>query len=187
MDRRSFIRIGGLTGIGSLTLPQLLAEQAKRGIKNNKSVIIIWMNGGPSHHETFDPKPEASSEFKGHFDAISTKVPGIQISDHLNKSAEVMDKWSIVRGLHHGSNNHSGAHEYMYSGYKPAQPNQQENFYPSIGSVAAEHAKGTGLKVPPYVVIPNHNRGTRSSYLGQQYMPYQTRQRASNNPLAPPT
>jgi hypothetical protein len=83
MDRRSFIKIGGLTGIGSLTLPQLIAEQSKRGIKNNKSVIIIWMNGGPSHHETFDPKPEAPSEFKGHFDAISTNVPGIQISDHL--------------------------------------------------------------------------------------------------------
>jgi uncharacterized protein (DUF1501 family) len=183
MNKRDFLRIGGIAGIGNLSLPHLFAQQKKRGVKNNKSVIIIWMNGGPSHHETFDPKPNASSEYKGHFNAISTNVPGIQISDHLNKSAAVMDKWSIIRGLYHGSNNHSAAHEFMYSGYKPAQPNQQENFYPSIGSVAAEHAKKLGLKVPPYVVVPNNNRGTRSAYLGQQYMPYETRQRASNNPL----
>ena len=183
MNRQHFLKVGALAGLGSLSLPELLAAQEVGSIKNNKSVIIIWMNGGPSHHETFDPKPEASSEYKGHFDAISTKVPGVQISDHLNKSVALMDQWSIVRGLYHGSNNHSAAHEFMYSGYKPAQPNQQENFYPSIGSVAAERSRALGLKVPPYVVIPTHNRGTRAAYLGQQYMPYQTRRRASNNPL----
>ena len=136
---------------------------------------------GPSNHETFDPKPNAPQPFKGHFEAIPTAVDGIQLPEHLVKCADCMDKWSIVRGLHHDNNSHSSAHEIMHSGYKAPVSNQQQNFYPSIGSTISEHAKGGD--VPAYVVIPNHNNGTRPGYLPHEFGPYETKNRpSSSNP-----
>ena len=108
------MQIGAIGGLGSLTLPQLLSAN-KNALSSNKSVIVVWMGGGPSHHETFDPKPYAPQPFKGHFEAIPTAVDGIQLPEHLAKSAEAMDKWSIIRGLYHDNNNHSSAHEIMHS------------------------------------------------------------------------
>lgn len=179
MNRRSFIQAGMITGMGSLTLPQLLAAN-KNALNSKKSVIIVWMGGGPSHHETFDPKPYAPQPYKGHFEAIPTAVPGIQLPEQLAKCADCMDKWSIIRGLYHDNNNHSSAHEIMHSGYKATVPNQQQNFYPSIGSTIAEHAKKDN-EVPPYVVIPSHNNGTRPGYLPHEFGPYETKSRPSTN------
>lgn len=179
MNRKSFLRIGALSGIGSLSISDLLSVN-KNLLNNKKGVIIVWMGGGPSHHETFDPKADAPQPYRGHFNSISTSVDGIQLPEHLIKCAECMDKWSIIRGLHHTNNNHSSAHEIMHSGYKAAQPNQQQNFYPSIGSTISEHSKGTN-QVPPYVVIPNHNNGTRSGYLPQEFGPYETKNRPSSS------
>tara|TARA_R100000808_G_scaffold24873_1_gene58958 strand:- start:5183 stop:6469 length:1287 start_codon:yes stop_codon:yes gene_type:complete len=179
-SRRSFIKVGAIGGLTSLSLPQLIELQAKaKTLNNKKAVIIVWMNGGPSHHETFDPKPDAPQPYKGHFKAISTNVNGIQLPEHLVNCADCMDKWSIIRGLHHTNNNHSSAHEIMNSGYKAVEPNQQQNFYPSIGATIAEHAK-SNTQVPPYVVIPNHTRGTYPGYLGHEFGPYQTKQRPSS-------
>ena len=182
--RRNALKMGAIAGFGSLSLPALLELEAstkKSNLKSNKSVIIIWMQGGPSHHETFDPKPYAVEAYRGHFDAIPTNVDGIQISDHLNKSAKIMDKWNIVRGLHHNNNSHASAYNIMYTGYKAATPGQTRNSYPSIGSVVSEHAKRENPQVPPYVTIPTHNPGTRPVYLGQDNDPYQTRSRPSSS------
>ena len=99
-----------------------------KALNENKSVIVVWMNGGPSHHETFDPKPYAPQPFKGHFEAIPTTVDGIQLPDKLVDCADCMDKWSIIKGLYHDNNNHSSAHEIMHSGYKAKEPKQQQNF-----------------------------------------------------------
>ena len=96
LDRRSFLRAGMLGAFG-LTLPQLL--RAQQGKSREASVIILWMRGGPSQHETWDPKPEAPAEFRGPFGSIPTAVPGIRICDLLPKSAAIMKKWSIVRSL----------------------------------------------------------------------------------------
>ena len=179
INRRSFLQVGTISGIGYLTLPQLLAAN-KNALTSNKSVIIVWMGGGPSHHETFDPKPYAPQPFKGHFEAIPTVVDGIQLPEQLVKCADCMDKWSIIKGLYHDNNNHSSAHEIMHSGYKAPVPNQQRNFYPSIGSTIAEHAKKDN-DVPPYVVIPNNNNGTRPGYLPHEFGPYETKSRPSSN------
>jgi len=179
INRRSFLQVGTISGIGYLTLPQLLAAN-KNALTSNKSVIIVWMGGGPSHHETFDPKPYAPQPFKGHFEAIPTVVDGIQLPEQLAKCADCMDKWSIIKGLYHDNNNHSSAHEIMHSGYKAPVPNQQRNFYPSIGSTIAEHAKKDN-DVPPYVVIPNNNNGTRPGYLPHEFGPYETKSRPSSN------
>jgi len=181
MNRRTFLEIGAATGIGHLTLPGLLASN-KHALNNDKSVIIVWMGGGPSHHETFDPKPNAPQPFKGHFEAIPTAVDGIQLPAPLAKCADCMDKWSIVKGLYHSNNSHSSAHEIMHSGYNAPVQNQQQNFYPSIGSTISEHAKRDN-EVPPYVVIPNHNNGTRPGYLPHEFGPYETKNRpSSSNP-----
>jgi len=179
LSRRSFIVSGAMLGANNLTLPQLLASQKRTGLHKNKSVIVVWMNGGPSHHETFDPKPYAPQPFKGHFEAIPTTVDGIQLPEHLAKCADCMDKWSIIKGLYHDNNNHSSAHEIMHSGYKAPVPNQQQNFYPSIGSTISEHAS-KGAEVPPYVVVPNHNNGTRPGYLPHEFGPYETKTRPSS-------
>lgn len=175
MDRKSFLRVGAIGGFGSLTLPQLIEANSKV-LNTNKSVIVIWMNGGPSHHETFDPKPDAPQPFKGHFEAINTNVDGIQLPDKFINCAKCMDKFSLIRGLHHTNNNHSSAYEIMYSGYKAPMPNQQTNFYPSIGSVIAEHTPKS-VDIPPYVVVPANNSGTRPGYLPGEYGPYETKKR----------
>jgi hypothetical protein len=91
-----------------------------------------------------------------------------------------MDKWSIIKGLHHTNNSHSSAHEIMHSGYKAPVPNQQQNFYPSIGSTISEHAKKDN-EVPPYVIIPNHNNGTWPGYLPHEFGPYETKSRPSSS------
>ncbi|HEY0456079.1 MAG TPA: DUF1501 domain-containing protein, partial [Verrucomicrobiae bacterium] len=99
VERRTFLKMGVL-GLAGLSLSDLLRAEAKfPNASREKSVIILWMRGGPSQHETWDPKPEAPIEYRGEFGAMSTKVPGIKICDLLPMSARMMDKWSIVRSL----------------------------------------------------------------------------------------
>src|SRR5436190_18046993 len=103
IDRRSFLKSGILGTLG-LSLPQLLRAEAQetrigRPPRRVTSVVILWMRGGPSHIDTWDPKPDAPGEIRGEFRPIPTKIPGIQICEHLPLSAQIMDKWSIVRSL----------------------------------------------------------------------------------------
>src|SRR6185369_9036999 len=110
MERRSFLQIGAM-GLAGLTLGDLLRNQARAASNpsttgstlssREHSVIILWMRGGPSQHETWDPKPEAPIEYRGEFSAIPTRVPGIQLCELLPLSARIMHQWSIIRSLHH--------------------------------------------------------------------------------------
>src|SRR3954462_10658745 len=123
MERRSFLKVGVL-GLAGLSLADVLRAEAKQGhASRGKSVIILWMRGGPSQHETWDPKPDAPLEYRGEFGAMSTKVPGIQICDLLPLSAQIMDKWSIIRSLHHAAAGHSSADKICFTGY-PGDPSQ---------------------------------------------------------------
>src|SRR3954464_12572723 len=102
-DRRSFLKVGML-GSAGLSLADLLRAESQAApgtAKRENTVLILWMRGGPSHIDMWDPKPDAPAEFRGEFDTIGTNVPGIQLTDMLPKSARIMDKWSIVRSLHH--------------------------------------------------------------------------------------
>src|SRR5439155_617852 len=101
MERRSFLKAGVL-GVAGLTLGDLLRFEAQASGQDKSpvrdhSVIILWMRGGPSQHETWDPKPDAPVEYRGEFGAVTTSVPGIQICDLLPMSAKIMHKWSIIR------------------------------------------------------------------------------------------
>ena len=141
LDRRSMLR-AGMLGATGLALPSLLrweahaAEQGKP-TKKTSSVIILWMRGGPSQHETWDPKPDAPAEVRGPFGAVPTKVPGIRISGLLPRSAAIMNKWSIIRSLHHDNPGHSGADQICFTGY-PQGINADQNVAPSCGSIAAK-------------------------------------------------
>src|SRR5437762_330906 len=138
MERRSFLKMGVL-GLAGLSLPDLLKAEAAavakgKPVSREKSVIILWMRGGPSQHETWDPKPDAPAEFRGAFGAMPTKVPGIQICDLLPMSAKIMDKWSIIRSLHHNDAGHSRGDQICFTGYLPGMSDGQ-NIHPSCGSV----------------------------------------------------
>src|SRR6185436_8909679 len=127
IDRRTFVRAGmlGATGLSlsGLLRAEKLAAQDSKPTKRQNSVIILWMRGGPSQHETWDPKPEAPAEIRGAFRAIPTKVSGIRICELLPMSARVMDKWSIVRSLTHNDPGHSSGDQICFTGY-PAGANR---------------------------------------------------------------
>src|SRR6266851_2402129 len=141
MGRRTFLKIGGL-GLGGFGLPQLLRAEAGRkgGHKATaKNVILLFQFGGPSHLDTFDPKPNAPREIRGEFAAISTKVPGIQVSEHLPRLARVADKYALIRSVHHNRSNHNSGAYFSLTGREPlvdiVTANASATDFPHPGSV----------------------------------------------------
>src|SRR5262249_1763550 len=136
ISRRDFVKAGVL-GSAGLSLADLLRHEAKATTPHrDRSVIILWMRGGPSHIDMWDPKPDAPAEYRGEFGVIPSRVPGIMLSDMLPMSARVMDKWSIVRSLHHHDAGHSSGDQICFTGYS-AGSNPDENTYPSCGSIVS--------------------------------------------------
>src|SRR5213593_4539370 len=120
-SRRQFLRVGGLSALG-LSLPGFLrlqhAAAAVQQSKKNINCILLWMQGGPSHHDTFDPKPDAPAEVRGEFKTIPTALPGVRIAEHLPFLAKQTDKYSIVRGHDPKNGSHGVADHLMMSGHK---------------------------------------------------------------------
>jgi uncharacterized protein (DUF1501 family) len=183
MERRSFLKVGVL-GMAGLALGDLLRLQAHaaaarpgQNTPRDRSVIILWMRGGPSQHETWDPKPNAPIEYRGEFGAMSTTVPGIQICDLLPMSARIMDKWSIIRSLYHADAGHSSGDQIMFTGY-PSMPNPPAdgpgNIMPSCGSIVAKQQQHKNPRLPAYVMIPKIVPGAGAAYLGAAYNPFET-------------
>ena len=178
-DRRGFLRAGFL-GFAGLSLSNLLrmeaqAKAAGGKTSREKSVIILWMRGGPSQHETWDPKPDAPQDYRGAFGAMRTSVPGVQICDHLPMSAKIQHKYSIIRSLHHNDAGHSAGDQIMFTGYAPTPAQNFEiNAYPSCGSIVAKELGQQNPKLPPYVVIPRNMPGTGPAYLGKKYAAFAT-------------
>src|SRR5881628_3403532 len=99
LSRRNFLKIGGLA-MGGLALPQILQAEAQMGIRrSHKSVIMIFLPGGPSHQDMFDLKMDAPSEIRGEFTPINTNVPGLQICEHMPQLARCMDKVAVIRSM----------------------------------------------------------------------------------------
>ncbi|MEO8496439.1 MAG: DUF1501 domain-containing protein, partial [Planctomycetota bacterium] len=174
MNRRGFLKAGGL-GVAGLSLADLLRHEAQAGpvAKKENSVLILWMRGGPSQHETWDPKPDAPVEYRGAFGATQTSVPGIEIVDLLPRCAKIMDKWSIIRSLHHEDAGHSAGDQIMFTGHKPG-PVADVNVHPSCGSIVSEQLGHLTPELPPYVMIPRQVPGTDSAYLGVAHKPFET-------------
>jgi hypothetical protein len=177
-DRRSFVK-AGILGAAGLSLADVLKAQDARSLSTVNSVIILWMRGGPSHHDMWDPKPDAPAEVRGEFGVIPTNVSGIRLSDMLPMSAKIMDRWSVVRSLHHHDAGHSAGDQICFTGYNPG-PNPDENVYPSVGSVVSKQLGHLSTAVPPYVMIPRMLPGAGSAYLGVAHKPFETQADPAN-------
>ncbi len=183
IPRRNFVQ----TGLGGLGLAQLLRAQAASaaGSRPAKACILIWMDGGPSHYETFDPKPNAPTEIRGIFDTIPTNVEGVNFSEHVPLTAQVMDRLTIIRSIAHHDPGHGGGNHYLTTGRPTPMPvacGAKVSFHPSIGSVIAKE-RGARDGVPPYVqfALPGPLRSGGPNFLGAKYAPFYV----SNNPNQP--
>jgi hypothetical protein len=175
LDRRSFIR-AGMLGSSGLALADLLRIEAQASAASSSprpSAIILWMRGGPSHLDTWDPKPDAPVEYRGEFGTMRTNVLGILLTDWLPLCARIMSKWSIVRSLHHNDAGHSSGDQICFTGY-PAGANVDENIHPSCGSIVARQLGGQDPRLPAYVMIPRMVPGTGPAYLGVAHKPFET-------------
>ncbi len=178
--RRDFLRLGtaGLFGMG-LTLPGLLELQARAEARGqgprDVSLIFLFLHGGLSTIDTFDLKPEAPAEFRGDFRPVATNVPGIQICEHMPRTARQMDKFALIRSFRHHNSDHGAADHYMLTGYFPQagfnpglNPNNQR---PAHGAVIARKLGPRG-GVPPYVCLPKAHPSTGPAYLGSTVAPF---------------
>ncbi len=168
LSRRDFLRVGSLSAAGFTLANYLqLAEAGQLAAAKGKSAIFIDLAGGPSHLDTFDPKPEGPSEIRGQFNTIETNVPGIRISEHLPKLAQSADKFAILRGVSHTLAAHRLGQEYVNTGSKPLASLE----YPGYGAVITKELP-VAPELPPFVAIPNGAQ--RSGFLGIQYAPLNT-------------
>ena len=147
IPRRSFLQIGSL-GLGGLTLPGLLRAESTAGVRSNhKSVILVYLVGGPPHQDLFDLKPDAPKEIAGPWKPIPTKVPGIQICEALPQLAKIMDKLTIVRSLVGNQADHDATQ--VYNGHNPRKPTPAGG-WPQFGSAVAKLKGPIDPSVPPY-------------------------------------
>ncbi|WP_435006178.1 DUF1501 domain-containing protein [Tundrisphaera lichenicola] len=172
-SRRSLLRAGMLTAFG-LGLDDLFRLQAyssgSGGMKPTKvkHCILIWLAGGASHIDTFDPKPEASSDVKGEFKPIDTAVPGLQISEVFPKLAKVMDRVTLIRSITSPEADHDRAAHHLLTGYRPSPA----LVYPSFGSVVSKALESSRGAMPPYVAMPDAPIFASSGYLTPAYDPF---------------
>ncbi len=167
-SRRDFLRVGALAPLGLSLAGFLGAQKVQAATAKNaraKSVILVFLGGGISHHDSFDPKPDAVEEIRGKYKTIPTVVPGLHITDMLPNMAKVMDKLTLVRSGTHENDHHETASNWVLSG----RFGSPFGDHPSIGSVVA-HESGFSGVVPPYVAVPNNPSFTwelgRSVWLG---------------------
>ena len=175
--RRDFLRVGGLGALG-VSLSTLLeseahADSAKPKAAKAKSVILVYLGGGLSHHDSFDLKPDAPPEIRGKYRPIGTNVPGTMIGELLPKMALVMDKVALVRSGSHNNDHHETATNWMLSG----RFGSPFGDFPAIGAVVS-HELGFSGVLPPYVAVPQNPSFTwelgKSAFLGGRYESFKT-------------
>ena len=186
IGRRDFLKIGGL-GLGGFGLPQLLAarEQAAKSGKKAKetSVVWLWLGGGPTHVETFDPKMSAPVEYRSVTGEVTTSVPGITIGGQFEKIASQAEHFAFVRSFAHTNSGHGGGTHFLMTGYdnrmvdNGGQPNR-----PSLGSITARvrGANHTETGMPTYVRLDGIG-SDGPAFLGTAYAPFGTNNQAKTN------
>ena len=170
VSRRDFLRVGALTPVG-LSLANFLSLEKAFGAnpeRRAKSVILIFLGGGLSHHDSFDPKPEAIEEIRGKYGTIPTNVSGLRIGELLPRMATQMDKVTLIRSGTHENDHHETATNWVLSG----RFGSAFGDHPAMGAVVAHETGFSGL-VPPYVAVPKNPAFTwelgRSAWLGGRY------------------
>jgi hypothetical protein len=176
--RRGMLK-AGLSGLAGLTLPNLLraradAIQSRGTAKNGKSVILLWMAGGPSHIDTWDPKPERPPENRGPFATIPTRLPGVRICEHLPKQAALLDHFTIIRSVDARNSNHEPNRVFQTANLD-AEPrvNRDGDKYPAIASLIAKLRGANHPAMPPYVAFMKAASHIGwGGWLGKQYDPF---------------
>src|SRR3989475_3328596 len=181
MPRRDFLQlcIGAVLGLGFSDILRLRANAAasqavSKPAGKQVNCIMIWLDGGPSHYETFDPKPDAPSEIRGEFKAISTAVPGVQFCEAVPNLAKAADKLTIIRSICHKDPNHGGGNHYMMTGAPTPVPvacGAFVTFHPSFGSVVSYH-RGVRDGMPAYMSVPQVSRSGGPNFLGGKHAPF---------------
>jgi hypothetical protein len=172
--RRDFLHVGFLGSVG-LTMGDFFRLQARAETKTGRriepkaeAVIQIFLPGGMAAQETWDPKPYAPIEYRGPLYSIDTKLKGVRFGQHLQKTAQIADKLTIIRSMTHGEADHDRGVHNMFTGYKPSPALK----YPSFGSVVA-HELGSRNNLPPYVTVPSvANAFAGTGYLSSAYGPF---------------
>ncbi|MFG0336222.1 MAG: DUF1501 domain-containing protein [Maioricimonas sp. JB049] len=198
-SRRTALKVGAC-GLLNLSLADLLRQRAGAGgHSRDKSVILLWLDGGPSQLESYDPKPEAPAEYRGPWTAISTKVPGIHLTEKFPLQAPHTDKMAIVRSLHHDNGDHFAAAHWMLTGKYGSNSANKESMYPSIGSYVSRIRGPVTNGLPTFVGLPAaesvylYPGYQGAAYLGPAYNPFdvQPQQRylsaTYSAPIKPPT
>ncbi|MCI0701338.1 MAG: DUF1501 domain-containing protein [Planctomycetia bacterium] len=182
--RRVALKAGflGLTGLALsdyLRVKAASTSQPPQGSSaNNKSVILIWLDGGPSHIETFDPKPDAPAEYRGPFDVCKTNSPGVFVCALMPEVAKRFSKLSLVRSLHHDNGDHFAAAHWMTTGRLGSNALNQTQKYPSVGSFVSKLKGSNNPQLPAYVGLPSAETiylfpgYMGAAYLGAAYNPF---------------
>jgi hypothetical protein len=183
LSRRNFVQLG-MAGMGSLGLSRLLEARSEAATvgktPKDTAVILLWLDGGPSHLDLYDLKPDAPAEVRGIWDPITTNVPGVEISELFPKQARTADKFSIIRSLHHEQGDHFTAGHYMLTTRGGASGADTAGRYPGINAIASKLCGPRQAGLPAQVAIPHAmSIGLRpgyfgGNYLGQEFNPFET-------------
>jgi hypothetical protein len=183
LSRRSFLKIGGL-GLGGLTLPQLLKAESAAGVRSSqKSVILIYLVGGPPHQDMFDLKPNAPQEIAGPWRPIATNVTGVQICEAFPRLAGMMDRLAIVRSLVGNQADHDAIQ--VFNGHNPRRPTPSGG-WPQFGSTVAKLQGPVDPATPPFISLcytcthgPYNEPGP--GFLGTSFAPFRPMGPARND------
>ncbi len=186
LTRRSFVRLGALSVLG-LTLPDLLRMEAARAATGEgagakaKNVLLIYLGGGITHHDTFDPKPEAPQDIRGKYSTIPTGIAGIRFSEKMPELAKCTDIFALCRSQVTGSDHHETAAQWVLTGNYGVM---QGGDYPSIGSIVT-HETSPLNTLPPYVAVPKNHSFTwelgKAAWLGERYESFKSGNPADGN------
>jgi len=170
VSRRNFLQIGAL-GLGGLALPDLLRAEAQSGrsISAQKSIIMIYLPGGPSHQDMYDIKEDAPSEFRGEFHAISTCVPGVRICEHMPQLAANFDKFVAVRSITDSAGEHSSFQK--MTGHPGKSSQAPTGGWPSVGAVVSKLQSSNRSGIPPYIGL-NGMSAVGAGFLGAAHSPF---------------
>jgi hypothetical protein len=174
IDRRAFLQVGTLAGLG-LSLPAWFATRAARAATRSAAevgCILIWTRGGTSHHDTFDPKPDAPASVRGEYGVINTAVPGVKFASVLPRMAAALGRYALLRSWNPRNGSHGVAEQYCLSG----QPHNPALTYPCYGAVISQQ-KGFKTLLPPHVQLGDQVdrtfSGGTAGYLGLEHNPFE--------------
>ncbi len=183
ISRRGVVQLG-LAGIASVGLPDFLRaktlSQAAGFHEKDTSMILVWLQGGPSQLDTYDMKPNAPADIRGFWKPIQTNVSGIEICEHLPLQAKRADKFTLIRSFHHQFTDHNTADHLVLTGRPGASGKKGELNFPSFGSVLTKFTGPRVAGMPPYISVPTAMGGGASPgcfgghFLGNQHDPFQT-------------